>query len=190
MKKRAISLAVMIMAVSVAFGTTGCMNSGNTNATAPTATPIATAPPTQAPTKPTQAPTQAVTQAPAQAPTQAPTQAATFAAEVSTGGINSTEPTTMAGVLDATGATGATTTTTAAPLAPDANGNYVLSGIVTGYGANTVVIRYGDGNEYEFNYTQTNVTYENLYDGAYVVVVADGDPSGAGVPNATSLVIG
>lgn len=184
MKKRAISLAVMIMAVSVAFGTTGCMNSGNTNATAPTATPIATAAPTQAATQATQASTQAATQASTQAATQAPTQAATFAAEVSTGAINSTAPT------GATGATGATSTTTAAPLAPDTNGNYVLSGTVAGYGANTVVIQYADGNQYEFNYTQTGISYEDLYDGAYVVVVADGDPSGAGVPNATSLVIG
>lgn len=190
MKKRAILLAIMIMAVSVAFGTTGCMNNGNTNATAPTATPIATQAPTPAPTQaPTKAPTQPATQPATQAPTQAatqaatqaPTQAATFAAEVSTGAVNSTEPTT---------ATNPTGTSTSTAITPDVNGNYVLSGTVTGYGANTVVIRYADGNEYEFNYTQTNVSYEQLYDGAYVVVVADGDPTGAGVPNATSLVLG
>ncbi len=190
MKKTAILISVMIMVLSVTFCVTGCGN-GETEATEPTATPIATVAPTATPTvAPTTATATQPTSATATVPTSATaTQPATFSAQLATG-ATSTAPT------DTTSEDGENTEATASPYAsssvgsPDANGNYTLTGTVTGFGGTTVVMMLGDGNEYEFNYSGTDISYSDLYEGATITVIADGDPSGAGVPNALTLSIG
>lgn len=186
MKKTAILLSMMLVVISVTLGTTGCGKDGGSEATeAPTATPIATVAPTSA----TKVPTEAATKAPTEVATQKPTEAATFEAQIATGstlptavptepGSNSPErPTASSNASNSLGA-------------PDPNGRYSVTGSVVGYGPNTVIVVLGDGNEYEFNYNGTGVEASDLYDGATVSIIADGDPSGAGVPNALSLTIG
>ena len=190
MKKTAILLAMMLVVISVAFTATGCgcSSEGATEATeAPTATPIATAPPTSAATK---APTEAVTQAPTEGATTAPTEAATFEAQIATDATlpSSVPRATEAGSNSAEGPT-ASADASSSLGAPDSNGNYSVTGTVVGYGPNTVIVLLGDGNQYEFNYNSTGYSSSDLYDGATVSIVSDGDPSGAGVPNAVSMTI-
>lgn len=188
MKKTAILLAMMLVVISVTLGTTGCGKSGGSEATeAPTATPIATVAPTSA----TKAPTEAATKLSTEPATQKPTEAATFEAQIATG---STLPTAVPTATEA--GSGSPERPTASSNAsnslgaPDPNGRYSVTGSVVGYGPNTVIVVLGDGNEYEFNYNGTGVEASDLYDGATVSIIADGDPSGAGVPNALSLTIG
>lgn len=189
MKKTAILLAMMLVVISVTLGTTGCANDGGSEATeAPTATPIATVAPTSAATK---APTEAATKVSTEPATQKPTEAATFEAQIATG---STLPTSVPTATEA-GSNSPERPTASSNAsnslgAPDPNGRYSVTGSVVGYGPNTVIVVLGDGNQYEFNYNGTGVEASDLYDGATVSIIADGDPSGAGVPNALSLTIG
>lgn len=192
MKKTAILIAMMLVVISVSFGTTGCNNGNGSEATEPSATPIATVAPTAAPT---QAPTSPTSATDSTGPTQAPTQAATFKANIATSAISSTLPSETA--TDENGEPITEPADTEKPTAspnssgslgePDANGNYVLTGTVTGHGGSTVVIMLGDGNEYEFDYSNTGLTYDDIADGSTITVTSDGDPSGAGVPNAVSI---
>lgn len=190
MKKTAILLAMMLVVVSVAFTATGCgcTGQGGSEATeAPTATPIATVAPT---VPPTNAPT-AATQQPTQAPTVEPTEAATFDAQIATGAtLPSSVPTATEEGSNSPEAPTASANASGSLGAPDANGRYSVTGSVVGYGPNTVIVVLRDGNQYEFNYNGTDVEASDLYDGATVSIIADGDPSGAGVPNALSLTIG
>ena len=187
MKKTAILLAMMLVVISVTLGTTGCANDGGSEATeAPTATPIATVAPTAAATK---APTEAATKLATEPVTQKPTEAATFEAQIATGSTLPTSVPTEAG-SDSPERPTASSNASNSLGAPDPNGRYSVTGSVVGYGSNTVIVVLGDGNQYEFNYNGTGVEASDLYDGATVSIIADGDPSGAGVPNALSLTIG
>lgn len=184
MKKTAILLAVMLVVALATVGC-GCTGKGGTEATqAPTATPIATVAPTVASQTPTMAPTQATDLA-----TQAPTEAATFQAEVAT---DTTLPATVPTATEEGSTEGPTVSANASSSlgSPDPNGRYSITGTVVGYGPNTVIVKLRDGNEYEFNYNGTGKTSSDLYDGATVSIISDGDPSGAGVPNALSMAIG
>ncbi len=185
MKKTAILLAVMLVIALTTVGC-GCTSNGGTEATqAPTATPIATVAPTVATQLTTMAPTQAATEL----ATVAPTEAATFQAEIAT---DTTLPATVPTATEE-GSTEAPTVSANASSSlgsPDPNGRYSITGTVVGYGPNTVIVKLGDGSEYEFNYNGTGKTSSDLYDGATVSIISDGDPSGAGVPNALSLNIG
>ena len=179
MKKTAILVAIMLVVISVTFA--GCGNNQKSDATEPSATPIATVAPTAAPTSATK-PTQQATK---------PTQAATFQVNIATN-PSATSPTQAA--TDANGnPVAASEAPTASPNAspalgqPDSNGNYTVTGTVTGHGGSTVVIMVGDGSEYEFNYSGTGLTYSDIAEGQTVTIVSDGDPSGAGVPNAISV---
>ena len=179
MKKTAILVAIMLVVISVTFA--GCGNDQKSDATEPSATPIATVAPTAAPTSATK-PTQQATK---------PTQAATFQVNIATN-PSATSPTQAA--TDANGnPVAASEAPTASPYAspalgqPDSNGNYTVTGTVTGHGGSTVVIMVGDGSEYEFNYSGTGLTYSDIAEGQTVTIVSDGDPSGAGVPNAISV---
>ena len=179
MKKTAILVAIMLVVISVTFA--GCGNDQKSDATEPSATPIATVAPTAAPTSATK-PTQQATK---------PTQAATFQVNIATN-PSATSPTQAA--TDANGnPVAASEAPTASPNAspalglPDSNGNYTVTGTVTGHGGSTVVIMVGDGSEYEFNYSGTGLTYNDIAEGQTVTIVSDGDPSGAGVPNAISV---
>lgn len=179
MKKTAILVAIMLVVISVTFA--GCGNDQKSDATEPSATPIATVAPTAAPTSATK-PTQQATK---------PTQAATFQVNIATN-PSATSPTQAA--TDANGnPVAAPEAPTASPNAspalgqPDSNGNYTVTGTVTGHGGSTVVIMVGDGSEYEFNYSGTGLTYNDIAEGQTVTIVSDGDPSGAGVPNAISV---
>ncbi len=179
MKKTAILVAIMLVVISVTFA--GCGNDQKSDATEPSATPIATVAPTAAPTSATK-PTQQATK---------PTQAATFQVNIATN-PSATSPTQKA--TDANGnPVAASEAPTASPNAspalgqPDSNGNYTVTGTVTGHGGSTVVIMVGDGSEYEFNYSGTGLTYSDIAEGQTVTIVSDGDPSGAGVPNAISV---
>ena len=189
MKKTAILLAFMLVVISVTFGTTGCTGKGSSEATeAPTATPIATVAPTAPATK---APTTPVATQPTVPATQAPTQPATFEAQIATGAtLPSSVPTATEEGSSSPERPTASSNASSSLGAPDANGNYSVTGSVVGYGPNTVIVVLRDGNQYEFNYNGTGVESSDLYDGASVSIVADGDPSGAGVPNALSLTIG
>lgn len=186
MKKTAILVAIMLVVISVTFA--GCGNDQKSDATEPSATPIATVAPTAAPTSATK-PTQQATK-PTQQATK-PTQAATFQVNIATN-PSATSPTQAA--TDANGnPVAASEAPTASPNAssalglPDSNGNYTVTGTVTGHGGSTVVIMLGDGNEYEFNYSGTGLTYNDIAEGQTITIVSDGDPSGAGVPNAISV---
>lgn len=186
MKKTAILVAIMLVVISVTFA--GCGNDQKSDATEPSATPIATVAPTAAPTSATK-PTQQATK-PTQQATK-PTQAATFQVNIATN-PSATSPTQKA--TDANGnPVAASEAPTASPNAspalgqPDSNGNYTVTGTVTGHGGSTVVIMVGDGSEYEFNYSGTGLTYNDIAEGQTVTIVSDGDPSGAGVPNALSV---
>lgn len=196
MKKTSVLLSLTLVALCATVCLSGCGENGDKDASEPSATPIATVPATQsvttAPTVPTQAPTVA---------TQAPTQSATFVAEISTGTVPATVPTGITAPTepgtDLRGevATSPATQNSEIPTTsesigePDNNGNYTVAGVVTGFGPNTVVISMGGG-EYEFNYSSYgSVSYSDLYDGANVTIVSDGDPSGAGVPNAVAVYI-
>ena len=179
MKKTAILVAIMLVVISVTFA--GCGNDQKSDATEPSATPIATVAPTAAPTSATK-PTQQATK---------PTQAATFQVNIATN-PSATSPTQAA--TDANGnPVAASEAPTASPNAspalgqPDSNGNYTVTGTVTGHGGSTVVIMVGDGSEYEFNYSGTGLTYNDIAEGQTITIVSDGDPSGAGVPNAISV---
>ena len=179
MKKTAILVAIMLVVISVTFA--GCGNDQKSDATEPSATPIATVAPTAAPTSATK-PTQQATK---------PTQAATFQVNIATN-PSATSPTQAA--TDANGnPVAASEAPTASPNAspalgqPDSNGNYTVTGTVTGHGGSTVVIMVGDGSEYEFNYSGTGLTYNDIAEGQTVTIVSDGDPSVAGVPNAISV---
>ena len=212
MKKTAILLAFMLVVISVTFGTTGCTGKGSSEATeAPTATPIATVAPTAPATKApqthstlffplfrsfeatapaTKAPTTPVATQPTVPATQAPTQPATFEAQIATGAtLPSSVPTATEEGSSSPERPTASSNASSSLGAPDANGNYSVTGSVVGYGPNTVIVVLRDGNQYEFNYNGTGVESSDLYDGASVSIVADGDPSGAGVPNALSLTI-
>ena len=186
MKKTAILLAVMLVITLTTVGC-GCAKKGGTEATqAPTATPIATVAPTVATQTPTVAPTQATALA-----TVAPTEAATFQAEVATDTtLPATVPTATATTEGSTEGPTVSANASSSLGSPDPNGRYSITGTVVGYGPNTVIVKLGDGNEYEFNYNSTGKTSSDLYDGATVSIISDGDPSGAGVPNALSMVIG
>lgn len=189
MKKTAILLAMMLVVISVTLGTTGCFGNGSSDATeAPTATPIATVAPTAAATPAPTAPK--ATQQATEPATKAPTEAATFDAQVAT---NSTLPSevptaTEEGNNPSENSTASSNASNSLGT-PDSNGQYSVTGTVVGYGPNTVIVVLGDGNQYEFNYNGTGVEASDLYDGATVSIVSDGDPSGAGVPNAVSLSI-
>lgn len=186
MKKTAILLAMMLVVISVTTGC-GCFGGGSTEATeAPTATPIATAAPTVPATKPT---TPVATQAPTEGPTAKPTEVATFEAQIATGATLPSSVPTEAGSSSPETPT-ASSNASSSLGGPDANGRYSITGSVVGYGPNTVIVVLRDGNQYEFNYNGTGVEASDLYDGATVSIIADGDPSGAGVPNALSLTIG
>lgn len=184
MKKTAILVSVMIMVLSVTFCFTGCSN-GDTEATEATATPIATVAPTATPTKAPTTPTATQSTTPtATVPTATiPTQPATFSAQLATGTATSPTAATSESGEEAT----ASPYASSAVGEPDDNGCYTLTGTVTGFGGTTVVMMLGDGNEYEFNYSGTDISYDDLYEGATITVVADGDPTGAGVPNALTL---
>lgn len=182
MKKTAILIAMMMVVVSVAFAVTGCGNGEETKATEPSATPIATVAPTQkattAPTVPTATQPSTITAA------TTPTQAATFNTQIATGTMPATVPT-------GTGNEAPTVSqhTSASLGTPNENGGYTLVGTVTGYGSSTVVIMLADGSEYEFNYVNSGVSTDSLYDGATVTIVSDGDPTGDAVPNAVQMIV-
>ncbi len=197
MNKKAILTAFMIVAASTAVILSGCGGDDDDiiSSTQPSATPIATVAPTKAPTvAPTVAPTQ-----PTVPTMEAPTQAATFNSQLATGTMPSTVPTgtevtsTLPSASSPYSATEMPTSSSQVSPSlgePDVNGNYTLVGTVTGFGPNTVVIVVGDGNEYEFNYVNSGISMSQLYNGAPVTIIADGDPSGAGVPNAVQMYMG
>lgn len=186
MKKTAILIAMMMVVISVTFGVTGCSNGEEeTKATEASATPIATVAPTQ---KPTTAPTAPTATQPSTVPAATtPTQAATFNTQVATGTMPATVPSGTE--------TSETETPTVSQYAssslgtPNESGGYTLVGTVTGYGSSTVVIMLADGSEYEFNYVNSGVSTDSLYDGATVTVVSDGDPTGDAVPNAVQMIV-
>ena len=174
MNKKAILTAFMIVAASTAVILSGCGGDDDDiiSSTQPSATPIATV---------------------------APTQAATFNSQLATGTMPSTVPTgtevtsTLPSASSPYSATEMPTSSSQVSPSlgePDVNGNYTLVGTVTGFGPNTVVIVVGDGNEYEFNYVNSGISMSQLYNGAPVTIIADGDPSGAGVPNAVQMYMG
>ena len=217
MKKTALLTACMVVLASTTLLMSGCHKDDtktSSNATEPSATPIATVAPTKAtlsPTKP--APTQpsATAATATQAATLPTAQSATFNTQIATGTMPATVPTgtEITSLPVPTGASSSTVNTdpyaTANPDEPttyapisggsglhiDENGNYTVSGVVIGYGPNTVIVQAGDGNTYEFNYSAYGSTsYNELSDGMSITVVADDDPSGAGVPNATQVYLG
>ena len=207
MKKTALLTACMVVLASTTLLMSGCHKDDTKNtsstATEASATPIATV----APTKATLSPTKAAPTQPSATATQAATlptvQSATFNTQIATGTMPATVPTgteitSLPVPTDSTLSTDPFATSpededpTYAPvpsggeLQVDENGNYTVSGTVIGYGPNTVVVQAGDGNTYEFNYsTYGSASYDELEDGMSITVVADSDPSGAGVPNAT-----
>ena len=210
MKKTALLTACMVVLASTTLLMSGCHKDDTkdtSSATEPSATPIATVAPTRAtlsPAKPAVTQPSATATQPATLPTA---QSATFNTQIATGTMPVTVPTgteiTSLPVPSA-GATSITNPfateasgedTTVAPysdddLQADENGNYTISGTVLGFGHNTVVIETANGNTYEFDYVDSNVSYDDLDDGMFITVVADGDPSGAGVPNALQVYLG
>ena len=210
-KHTALFNACMIVLASTALlMSAGCHKDDTkaSSATEASATPIATVAPTKAtlsPTKPAPTVPSATSTQPATLPT---VQSATFNTQIATGTMPAVVPTgteitslptgstqqvatTVDGVIGTEGETAAPYTPESGSLEADPNGNYTISGVVTGYGPNTVIIQTGDGSTYEFNYSNYGtVSYSDLSDGRSITVVSDGDPSGAGVPNAVAVYLG
>lgn len=172
MKKLSVLLSVIILAVCMA----GC-NAGSNNSSA---TQQATTPATEAQATQTQAPTQAPpTQAPTEPATQLPTQAPTFAGTVvvkeaptqATLPEGETEPPTEGGSVNE-------------------NGEKSIYGEISGMGGRTMVVKRADGAEFEFEYSNADITgRDGFFTGSYVTVLYTGEVTGNSLGQAVSVTV-
>lgn len=173
MKKLSVLLVVMIAVISL----TACGSSGDQ-----TPTEIATVAPTAAPTAAlTTPPTQPSAPAPTEISTAVPTFAATeMSAEDASIPTAPTSPTDASASQEVSAEIGTA----------DANGQKSLSGVITGMGGRTVVIKTANGREYEFDYSAADIEgSSDFITGASITVSYTGDVTGDELGQAVTITV-